>query len=511
MSPLFLPLFRHRGGFGAVTVGNGMNSYLLPAMYQQCASFVDVRIKYVRDRALDHAVEKEKHLQCFHGLKDLILLNPNPSTTASTPSLFPLSYIYSNRDNLSFPFRPIFFIRSFPTAFIEHPATAPAENPQPLISPTPELVRLHEEEMGIYDSCRLDSADRLLKLIMLTKSKKIPLSVVDKLRWDLGLPRDYAKSLLPHFPDYFEINGKMIELVCWNKDLAVSELEKKGVTSSFNLQYPTGFEMNIKVKNWMDEWQKLPYPSPYSDRAMKLDSSSAAGEKTSVAVLHELLSLFVGKKTEKDNLLLLGEHIGLRSGFKKSMVNYPGIFYLSFKNMTQTVVLREAYKRDLPVSVHPFMAMRYKFIHLMHKGKVVEDTAKSGSHKKKGKVNLKNGKEGEMEYDKDDGDNEVEDEEEEDELDAVSSEDFDSESNSEDELMDITIHPFKGNPTTGKKPVRIEENRRRRRNPSVNIKQTGRSPPVKTKLTGRSTSGMDSLRTAKDSQVPRRHKNQRIG
>lgn len=45
-------------------------------------------------------------------------------------------------------------------------------------------------------------ADRLLKLLMISRINKIPLSVVDKLKWAMGLPQDYVKTIVPEFPDY---------------------------------------------------------------------------------------------------------------------------------------------------------------------------------------------------------------------------------------------------------------------------------------------------------------------
>ena len=44
-----------------------------------------------------------------------------------------------------------------------------------------------------------------MKLLMLTKRKKLPLFVIDKLKFDLGLPYNYVLDLLPDFPDYFQI------------------------------------------------------------------------------------------------------------------------------------------------------------------------------------------------------------------------------------------------------------------------------------------------------------------
>lgn len=225
---------------------------------------------------------------------------------------------------------------------------------------------------------------------MLSPYRRLPLSLIDRLRWDLGLPCDFVRSLLPDFPDYFQIspspsrNSLDIELVWYRKDLAVSSLEhyamrtggyKKGTPLAFPLHFSRGFELEKKVRKWLDEWQKLPYISPY-ESGSNLPPKSDLMEKWIVGTLHEVLSLLIAKKTDKENLIILGKHLGLPSEFRKVISQHPGIFYLSNKLKMQTVVLREAYRRDLLIEKHPMMGIRYQYIHLMHKNMI-------GSGKKK--------------------------------------------------------------------------------------------------------------------------------
>ncbi|KAK7843277.1 protein root primordium defective 1 [Quercus suber] len=132
----------------------------------------------------------------------------------------------------------------------------------------------------------------------------------------------------------------VLELVCWSDELAVS-------------------------KKWEDEWQKLPYISPYEDASHLLPNNDES-DKWTVAVLHELLHILVPKKTERDNLLLLGEYLVLRSRFKRALLQHPGIFYMSAKIGTYTVVLKDGYKRGLLVENNPWMQMRNWYIHLMN-------------------------------------------------------------------------------------------------------------------------------------------------
>lgn len=255
------------------------------------------------------------------------------------------------------------------------------------------------------DSFKHDVADRLLKLLMISRIHKLPLRVIEALRWDLGLPHDYVKSIVPEFPDYFRVvgtgNNAVLELVCWCSELAVSVLEKKGkrkgkgkgkgkgleneMELEFPVQFSSGFEMDKKYEKWLKEWNKLAYVSPYED-ATYLPASSDESDKWVVGVLHEILNLLVSKKTEKDNVLMLGEWLGLASRFKRVMLQHPGIFYLSNKIGTYTVVLKEGYKRGLLIEDHHAMELRRKYIHLMN---TVKEDGKTSKVVVKGKSGTK--------------------------------------------------------------------------------------------------------------------------
>ncbi|XP_078433612.1 uncharacterized protein LOC144704904 [Wolffia australiana] len=459
-----------------------------PCTFLPAATFIDAKIKWVRDRGLDHAVEKEKHLRPLHALKNLLL---HPS---HNPLPLSLSSISDLSSRLRLPFRAIRFIRKYPSVFLEqssssdpilqqpfsldpnprlpfspepnlrqpnspetnlrlpispeknqrlpnspemnlrlpnspetnleltsspeknlHQPNSPEMNlrlpispetnlrlpispemnlRRPVILPMPELVRLHEEEQMVYQSTQAETADRLLRLLMMTPQRRIPLTVISKLSWELGLRDDFARSLLPLYPDYFRVipsestDSLDLELVCWNDELAVSAMEnrarktggyRKGDSLAFPMVFPRGFSLEKKIRNWVEEWQRLPYLSPYEDSGRCLDPSSPLAEKWTVGMLHELLSLMIGKKAEKEELVLLGECVGLRPGFKKEILRFPGIFYLSNKNRTHTVVLREGYKRDILVEKHPLMAMRFQYIRLMRQS-AAGDAASAPAH-----------------------------------------------------------------------------------------------------------------------------------
>lgn len=323
-------------------------------------------------------VEREKNLNPLLNIKNIIKSEPSKS--------LPISIITQQKDFLKVPTRPIEFIRKFPSIFQEF--LPGGIGIQPHIKLTPEVLNLDAEEQLVYqsDSYKQDLADRLLKLLMISRINKIPLRILDMLKWDLGLPQDYIKTLVPEFPDYFRVvSGEgfssgsedtgELELVCWSNELSVSVLEKKatkgemgyskGMPIAFPMKFSRGFEMDKKVKKWVDEWQKLPYISPY-ENAGHLSPKSDESDRWAAAVLHEIMNLFVARKVERENVFCLGDYMGIRSRFKRVLLHHPGIFYLSSKFGSYTVVLREVYKRGLLIESNPLLGIRSQYIHLMN-------------------------------------------------------------------------------------------------------------------------------------------------
>ncbi|XP_065847531.1 protein WHAT'S THIS FACTOR 9, mitochondrial [Euphorbia lathyris] len=346
-------------------------------------------VKHPRDRGLDHAVQREKHLKSLMNIKNLIKSEPTRS--------LPLSVIAQQKEPLKIPIRPIDFIRKYPSIFEEFFPAGITIHPH--IKLTPQVLDIDADEQLVYQSqnYRQDVANRLLKLLMISRIDKIPLTVLDDIKWDLGLPEDYVKSMVPDFPDCFRAIGSKnlssglssdleLELVCWSNELSTSLMEKKatsgkmgykkGMPIAFPMKFTKGFEVDKQLKKWYDEWQKLPYISPFENMT-HLGPNTDESDKWAVGILHELLSLFVSKKVEKDTLLNLGNWLGICPRLKRALIHHPGIFYLSSKGGTYTVVLREAYKRGLLNERSPMAKIRNQYAHLMNI--MTEDSKKVGA------------------------------------------------------------------------------------------------------------------------------------
>ncbi|KAJ8422213.1 hypothetical protein Cgig2_000291 [Carnegiea gigantea] len=350
-------------------------------------TFVHARIKWVRDPYLDTVVEREKNLLPCLSLKNLLLSSPSISLPISLASL--------HKSRLNLPATVLNFFLKYPSLF--HVFRSCSSLSLPHVKLTPEFLNLHQEEQEIHNLrlLRESAAQRLVKLLMLTRACKIPISIIDDLRFDLGLPDNYCLELVSYFPEYFRIcplkyeeNRNIgvrklanvvlgLELVSWKEELAMPAIIKefgdglrsnRGKAIKFPMSFAPGFDLQKKVKDWVEEWQCLPYISPYED-AFHLASKSDQAEKWTVAVLHEILSLLVSKKTEVKNVLRLGDYLGFGLRFKKALAHHPGIFYVSNKIRTQTVVLREAFRKDYLLDKHPLMGMRHRYIYLMNKSR----------------------------------------------------------------------------------------------------------------------------------------------
>lgn len=346
---------------------------------RQIRTFVNARVKWVRDPYLDAAVEKEKNLKSLLSLKNLIISHPSKAP--------PLRTISPLKPQLNLPTTALKFIQNYPFVFKTFRPPIPLSTLH--VKLTPNVESLHNDETLFLNLShyRKDLAQRLAKLLMLTRANRLPFFVINRFKFDLGLPHDYLLSFLPEFPEYFQIcqmgfkgaDGREIfglELVKWRMDLAVSVVEKgakredfgggKRVHIRYSMNLPRGFDLQKKVKIWAEEWQNLPYISPYED-AFHLAPNTDQAEKWTVGVIHELLSLLISKKTERENIYCLGDYLGFGIRFRKALAHHPGIFYLSNKIRTHTIVLREAFNKNILIEKHPLMRMRYKYISLMTK------------------------------------------------------------------------------------------------------------------------------------------------
>ncbi|KAF0891943.1 hypothetical protein E2562_011331 [Oryza meyeriana var. granulata] len=336
-----------------------------PFAAEQRATLVNVKLKWVKDRALDAAVSRERHLRAAHHLLDLV--SSRSGHRMSLPELL---------DDRSV--RKAFGCADGVDALLGKYHTLFALRRGGGVSLTDAALDLRRREVDCLIESEPDLVSRLRRLLMLTLPRSLPLHTVDLLRWDLGLPRDYRASILRRYPEHFSLEQPegdervWLRLLSWDNGLAVSELEKSaGISDTTCLPFPVsftkGFGLRSKCVNWLREWQALPYTSPYADPS-GLDRRTDVSEKRNVGVFHELLHLTVAKRTERHNVSNMRKLLAMPQKFTKVFERHPGIFYLSRVLGTQTVVLREAYGGGsllLDKHAHPLVAIREEYATVM--------------------------------------------------------------------------------------------------------------------------------------------------
>ncbi|XP_051148962.1 protein WHAT'S THIS FACTOR 9, mitochondrial [Andrographis paniculata] len=363
---------------------------------QQSRSIARVRLKWVKNRSLDHIIDLQTDIKAACLIKDAIARSPTGYLTERSLS--------DSQKLLGLTVPTLRFVRRYPSLFQEYPH--PKYPSLPCFKLTDVGKMLQEKENKIFEDCEADIVERLCRIIMMTKSKMLPLQSLHALKWDLGLPDDFDRNFIKRHPEQFQVvkgtDGSIcLKLVRWRDEFSVSTLQKMNEKNmmgedvngnnniglsgykafkrgkaalEFSMSFPRGYGAQKKVKAWMDEFQKLPYISPYED-SRGIDPNSDLMEKRVVGMLHEFLSLTIYKKTKRNYLRSLREELNLPHKFTRVFTRYPGIFYLSLKCKTTTVALREGYRRGRLVDPHPLARHRDKIYYVMRNGLIYRNKA----------------------------------------------------------------------------------------------------------------------------------------
>lgn len=343
-------------------------------------TLVKVRLKWAKNKSLDNIIDTHTDLKAAYLLKQSIVRSSAGYITSKSISDW--------QKHLGLTIPALRFIRRYPTLFQEF--IHPKYPSLPCFRLTEIGLNLHDQELKILEAHEADLVERLCKVLMMTRNKMVPFQSLYPLKWDLGLPDDFDRGLICKYSDYFrvvkDVNGvSCLKLLKWNDEFAVSVLQKRnenvecggenafrkfrrGQSSmAFSLRFPKGYGGQKKVKAWMEEFQKLPYISPYEDSS-GIDMNSDLMEKRIVGLLHEVLSLTEHKMTKRNYLGGLRGELNLPERFTRIYTRYPGIFYLSMKCKTTTVALREGYRRGKLAEPSPLAKLRGKFYHVMRTG-----------------------------------------------------------------------------------------------------------------------------------------------
>ncbi|KAL4316515.1 hypothetical protein AHAS_Ahas15G0292800 [Arachis hypogaea] len=349
-----------------------VNSFLHIQRY----SYVNVYMKWKNDSYYDSIedIHQSILLKPIIALKNCIARNPN--------ECIPISDVSKRGLQLDVPMKVARFMRQYPSIFEEF--TGPQYN-LPWFRLTPEAAEIDKDEKRVYKDCREDLQSRLKKMILMTRENVLPLKIIQGMQWYLGLPDDFLQYPERNLDDSFkfvEMEGGLKALAVERREKIFSVMEenamKKGLIFGGTMEaiefplFPSkGLRLRTKIQNWLDEFQKLPYISPYDDFS-NLDPNSDIAEKRLIGVLHELLSLFVEHSAERKKLFCLKKYFGLPQKMHRAFERHPHMFYLSFRNNTCSVILKEAYSFDRSAfQKHPLLGVRKKYIKLMKKSQVI--------------------------------------------------------------------------------------------------------------------------------------------
>ncbi|MCO5608309.1 hypothetical protein L7F22_062515 [Adiantum nelumboides] len=340
------------------------------------------KVKIKKDRPLDGVAAKVKELHPVIVIRDLILKFPKKA--------IPFRLITMKRRDLGLKMsddKVEHLMKRYPNAFefFIHP-----DDKQPWCKLTPHFIDLLKEEKRIHMQQEPFVVEKLRKLLMLAKNRKIPIEKLLAAARYFGFPDDFPVSVIPKYPQYFRVldpqrTYRALELVEWDESLAITKLEKKakltalekglgeietrGKPLPFKLKYSAGMQIKKKVLQKIDRWQKLPYICPYQ-QVDWVKEDPVLVERKVAALLHEVLSLTVEKKILIQVIGDFKEEFNLPDRVARAFNRFPGIFYISVKGSVHTVFLREAYNKRHLVDehTHPLVRLKWKYHKMIQDG-----------------------------------------------------------------------------------------------------------------------------------------------
>ncbi|XP_072967288.1 protein WHAT'S THIS FACTOR 1 homolog, chloroplastic [Typha angustifolia] len=245
---------------------------------------------------------------------------------------------------------------------------------------TPEAEQIYLEELRAKNEMEQLLVVKLRKLLMMSLNKRILLEKIAHLKTDLGLPTEFRDTICERYPQYFKVvrtdRGPALELTHWDPELAVSaaeiaeeenrnrEMEERNLIIDrpprFNrVKLPKGLILSKGEMRRISQFRDMPYISPYSDFS-ELRSGTAEKEKHACAVVHEILSLTLEKKTLVDHLTHFREEFRFSQQLRGMLIRHPDMFYVSLKGDRDSVFLREAYRDSQLVEKDKLLLLKEK-------------------------------------------------------------------------------------------------------------------------------------------------------
>eukprot|EP01018_Ginkgo_biloba_P022861 Gb_34809 [translate_table: standard] len=369
----------------AFEMGDFRNSRALPP--------VSAVINRVKEKALDDVIQSQKKLKLVSKVKHLLLKNPNKTMSVRDLGRHRkfLGLLRSRRI--------ISVLKKFPAVF----DVFEGEPFCMYFRLTPEAEQLVVEEREIRKQMEGVLVENLRKLVMMSLNKRILLKKIVHLGTDMGLPQDFDTNLCKKYPQFFSVVatdfGPALELTSWDPVLAVSAAEKRAEEEAKQprkdmiidrppkfkhiTHLPKGFKVSRKHRDYIIKFQELPYISPYSD-FRDLKPASMEAEKHACAVVHELLSLTLEKKTLVDHVTHFRNDFRFSNKLRGMLLRHPELFYVSLKGQRDSVFLREAYQGSELIEKSPLLAAKERLQALVSTRKRLKEDDESLSEEDEG-------------------------------------------------------------------------------------------------------------------------------
>lgn len=231
---------------------------------------------------------------------------------------------------------------------------------------------------------------RVRKMLMMSIDKRLLVDKIAHLKRDLGLPDDFKTNFVEKYPQFFKVveteGGTALELTYWDPELAVSAAEKKMQEAQkgredeesetisgrprkfYKIDLPKGYSLKRKDKEVIRKFQDRAFISPYAD-VTNINPASLDAEKHACAVIHELLTLTLEKRTLVDHLTHFRRDYKFSQRIRGMLIRHPEMFYVSFKGDRDSVFLREAYNGSELIEKDPLVLAKERLGELVELGK----------------------------------------------------------------------------------------------------------------------------------------------
>ncbi|KAJ4950335.1 hypothetical protein NE237_027167 [Protea cynaroides] len=311
-------------------------------------------VKRRKELPLDNVIQRDKKLKLVMKIRKILVNQPNRIMALRDMGR------YRKELGLNRKRRLIALLKRFPAVFeIVEEGVYSLQ-----FKLAPEAERLYLEELKVRNEMEGLLVEKLRKLLMMSLEKRILLEKIAHLMTDLGLPLEFRDTICRRYPQYFKVvptdKGPALELTHWDPELAISAAELSEEENrakereemnliidrppKFNrVKLPKGLNLSKGEMRKISKFREIPYISPYSDFS-ELKAGTREKEKHACAVVHEILSLTIEKRTLVDHLTHFREEFRFSQQLRGMLIRHPDMFYISLKGDRDSVFLREAYR-----------------------------------------------------------------------------------------------------------------------------------------------------------------------